>query len=104
MWTTTSVVCGETESDVKRRYDYFVHETGDWAAAEKSTRDVLAGGSKTVDVQVSKETVESRIAGAFGPGLIGTPEQIVEKMQAFVDAGIDGRDLVRLREGRRDVR
>lgn len=90
IWTTTSVVCGETESEVKRRYDYFVHEKGDWAGAETAVRVSMAGGAVGVEKKLDRETIENRIAGAFGHRLIGTPDQIVEKMQEFVDAGIDG--------------
>ena len=45
VWTTGSLLIGDTEADVKDRYDYFVHEKGDWAAAEASMRSMLKSGS-----------------------------------------------------------
>lgn len=90
VWTTTSVLCGETEADVKRRYDYFVHENGDWEAAANSIRQSMAGGTGIQDKNLSREMLEKWVAGAAGYRLTGTPEQVVEKMQQYVEAGIDG--------------
>jgi alkanesulfonate monooxygenase SsuD/methylene tetrahydromethanopterin reductase-like flavin-dependent oxidoreductase (luciferase family) len=90
IWSTTAMLCGETEADVKRQYDYFVHETGDWEAAEVAIRENMAGGSKTIDRPITPDMIETRLSGAFGPRLFGTPEQIVETMGEFVDVGIDG--------------
>ena len=33
---------------------------------------------------------EAVVAGGVGPRLIGTPEQLVEQMDAFTEAGING--------------
>lgn len=90
IWTTTGVVCGETEADVKRRYDYFVHDTGDWAGAESAIRAVMAGGAVGVAKQIDRASMEAKITGSFGHRLVGTPEQIVESMQQLVDAGVNG--------------
>ena len=90
VWTTTSVLCGETEADVKRRYDYFVHQHGDFEAAANNVRQSMAGGTGIQNKNLSRETLERWVSGAAGYRLDGTPEQIVEKMQEYVDAGIDG--------------
>lgn len=89
VWTPTSILCGETAADVDRRYEYFVQEKGDWAGAESAIRAGMAGGSG-VEKKLTREMMESRVVGSFGHRLIGTPEQVVEKMQQLVDAGIDG--------------
>ena len=45
VWTTATLMVGETDADVNRRYNYFVHETGDWASAEAFVRSSLKGGT-----------------------------------------------------------
>jgi alkanesulfonate monooxygenase SsuD/methylene tetrahydromethanopterin reductase-like flavin-dependent oxidoreductase (luciferase family) len=89
VWTTATLLCGESEADVKRRYDYFVHETGDWTNAEAFVRSIMKGGSG-LKKALTRETFEITIAGGAGPRLIGTPEQITEQMEAFTAAGISG--------------
>ena len=89
VWTTGSLLVGETAADVKRRYDYFVHEKGDWAAAEASVHSMLKGGSGRKQIP-NREAFEAKISGGAGPRLMGTPEQVVEQMEAFTDAGING--------------
>jgi alkanesulfonate monooxygenase SsuD/methylene tetrahydromethanopterin reductase-like flavin-dependent oxidoreductase (luciferase family) len=93
VWTTATLLCGESEADVKRRYDYFVHETGDWATAEGWTRSVMKGGSG-LKKTLTREMFEITIAGGAGPRLIGKPEQIIERMEAFAAAGINGCAIV----------
>src|SRR5829696_5834290 len=62
VWTTGSLLVGETEADVKRRYDYFVHENGDWAAAEASVHSMLKGGSGRKQAP-TREAFEAKISG-----------------------------------------
>ena len=89
VWTTATLMCGESEADVQRRYDYFVHQTGDWETAEAFVRSVMKGGSG-LKKSLTRESFEITIAGGVGPRLIGTPEQITEQMEAFTEAGING--------------
>jgi FMNH2-dependent dimethyl sulfone monooxygenase len=95
VWTNVGLVIADTEADAQRRYDYFVHETGDWVAAQDIMRIVLGG-----DVQSMLEPVQSRalseraIAWQFAHPLLGPPDQIVAQMQVLVDAGIDGLAMV----------
>jgi alkanesulfonate monooxygenase SsuD/methylene tetrahydromethanopterin reductase-like flavin-dependent oxidoreductase (luciferase family) len=93
VWTTATLLCGETEADVRQRYDYFVHQTGDWATAEAWVRSVMRGGSG-LRKSLTREAFEITIAGGAGPRLMGAPEQITEQMEAFVAAGINGCAIV----------
>lgn len=90
VWTALAMICGETEADVKRQYDYYVREKGDWKAAEDSIRLLLLGQGQTMKFEITPAMLEGRVFGSFGPQMTGTPEQLVEKMEMLADAGIDG--------------
>ena len=84
-----SIVCRDTEAEVKRYVDYYVHEKGDWVAATTMTAEVgLHSGS------IPKEDLDrmkALIIGGMGAiPLHGTPEQVVDGMVKMAAAGFDG--------------
>jgi FMNH2-dependent dimethyl sulfone monooxygenase len=90
IWAAGVMVCGETEQDAQRQFDYYVTENGDAKASEDSLRMQVLGKSESVKWEITPEMIKARMVGSLGNRLIGGPEQIVEGMQKLSDAGIDG--------------
>ena len=94
VWATTSIVCGDTEADAQRQYDYFVHEMGDWEAVEAQVQMLMGGDAKTIDFDTSRHMQERLVACQYSYPLMGTPELIVARMLELADAGIDGITII----------
>ena len=94
VWTQVGILCGETEPDVQRQYDHYVTEQGDWEAVTNQMTMLIGGGGQTLDFQLERSMLERMIAMQHAYQLFGTPEQIVEKMGALADVGVDGLSII----------
>lgn len=84
--TQIGIVLGDTEADAHRRLDHYIKELGEWDAVRRFSDMNL----KTAP-DFSFDSKEMRVAmGHYSAPLVGTPEQVVEKIQGFKDAGITG--------------
>ena len=81
------VCCRDTEAEARAHYQRIVDE-GDWEAAN-NVMALLGIESGSFDEQV-RHFGERFIAGWGGYPLIGTPEQVVEQMQALSAVGVEG--------------
>lgn len=81
------VCCRDTEEEAKALYQHIVDE-GDWEAA-RNIMDLLGMESESFTEQV-KHFSERFIAGWGGYPLVGTPEQVVDKMKELHDLGVEG--------------
>lgn len=100
IWGMACLVCRDTEKEAKEYFDYYVHEKGDWQAAN-NLYDGLAPNSQSADPAFRDEMVHNLVAGYAALPLVGTPEQIADGLAAFHKAGMDGVTLswVDYREG-----
>lgn len=87
----SSVVCRATEKEARDYYHHYVVERGDWVAGEKYAQIV---GMNTRIWDEPEKMKERIIAGLGAYPLIGTPEQVAERLQAMSDAGYDGTVLL----------
>ena len=83
------VCCRDTEKEAQELYDYIVRE-GDWEATENIMRMLGIESDSFGDVESVRRFGERFIAGWGGYPLVGTPEQVVDKMQAVHEMGIEG--------------
>lgn len=83
------IVCRETEAEAKAYWDHYVNEKGDWEGV-RNLLDVLIPNSKSALGADWEAMAANMIAGYGALPLVGTAEQVVEGMQAFSDAGLDG--------------
>jgi dimethylsulfone monooxygenase len=83
------VVCRPTEKEAKDYLDYYVREKGDWEAVENLVR-IFGMQSLALPKEVLEEFKFHFIAGWSGFPLVGTPEQIVDKLLMLSKAGLDG--------------
>lgn len=83
------IVCAQTEAEAKRFLDHYVNEKGDWEGV-RNLLDVLIPNSQSALGDQWEAMAANMITGYAGIPLVGTPEQVVEGMVAFADAGLDG--------------
>lgn len=88
IWTSAWLLCRPTEAEARREYDYWVHEKGDWKAAEAYFKQFVGGGGQSMDAIAKQSVLESLVAQ--GHPLVGTPAQIVERLSRLSDVGLDG--------------
>jgi len=89
VWNSSYVVCRPTEKEAVDYLNYYVREKGDWEAVENLTR-IFGMQSLALPKEVLEEFKFHFIAGWSGFPLVGTPEQITDRILMLSRAGIDG--------------
>ena len=91
VWTLATIVQGETEKEAREFYQYYVHEKGDWAAAGNVVDAMGAEiNQRSYTPEQKRAIAEVFISGWGGYPLIGTKEQVVDKLTGLSRMGIDG--------------
>ena len=83
------VCCRDTEAEAREAYDNIVRH-GDWEATENIMKMLGLESSSFGNQETVRNLGERFIAGWGGYPLVGTPEQVVDKMQGIHAMGIDG--------------
>jgi alkanesulfonate monooxygenase SsuD/methylene tetrahydromethanopterin reductase-like flavin-dependent oxidoreductase (luciferase family) len=107
VWTLANIVQGETEKEARDFYRYYVHEKGDWDAAQNMIETfALEINARAIPPDRMKAFQEAFLAGWGGFPLIGTKEQIVDGLLSLSRAGVDGVLLAwpRYEQGMREFR
>lgn len=78
-------ICRDTEEEVRREYER-VTNVREGAAGFENFQQWLAGTELEQELQVQDYSVSNR---GLKSGLVGTPEQLVERLRAFEAAGVD---------------
>ena len=86
------VVCRDTEQEAKSYEHYYVHEKGDWTGV-RNLLNTFIPNSESMSPEESRALATNMIAGYGALPLVGTPQQVVEGMQAMSDVGMDGLTL-----------
>ena len=89
VWTNCYVVQGDSEDDAKSFVQHYVHEEGDWEAAENLVT-MLGINSQSLPPGVAQQLKAHFIAGWGGVPVVGTKEQIVDKLAGMTKLGFDG--------------
>ncbi len=92
VWNSSYVVCRPTEKEAKDYLNYYVREKGDWDAVENLVK-IFGLQSLALPNEVLEQFKFHFIAGWSGFPLVGTPEQIVDKLAMMSAAGLDGTAL-----------
>ncbi len=85
------VVCCDTEQEARDYYHHYVHEKGDWQAA----RNLAANANQNMQSADTTDpaVLEALVAGYGALPLVGSADQIVERIRELADAGLDGLTL-----------
>ena len=88
-WCGGWIVCRDTEQEAQDVVARVIGEQGDRVTAEATLAEMIPNSHSIRGL--ARETLLDRLmSGFFGLPLVGTPAQIVEKMTAASEAGIDG--------------
>jgi FMNH2-dependent dimethyl sulfone monooxygenase len=87
------MICGETEKESRRQLDYYVRDNLDEATAREFVRSAF-GYAKSTEIFAeemgAQDFMERVAAGFLALPLVGTAEQIVERITAMAEGGLDG--------------
>jgi alkanesulfonate monooxygenase SsuD/methylene tetrahydromethanopterin reductase-like flavin-dependent oxidoreductase (luciferase family) len=89
VWTNCYIVQGDTEEDAKNFVQHYVYDEGDWEAAENLVT-MLGINSQSLPPGVAQQLKAHFIAGWGGVPVVGTKEQIVDKLGDMTKLGFDG--------------
>jgi alkanesulfonate monooxygenase SsuD/methylene tetrahydromethanopterin reductase-like flavin-dependent oxidoreductase (luciferase family) len=83
------IVCADTEKEAWRRYHHVVRDQLDVASASEFI-EMFNRQAQSALVVAERERIDRMAAGFNAMTLVGTAEQIVERMQQMSDAGLAG--------------
>jgi len=89
VWTNAYIVQGDTEKDARDFFDYYVHQQGDWEAVDNLVT-MLGINAQSLPPGVEQQLKEHFIAGWGGFPVVGSKEQVVDKLALLSKAGFDG--------------
>jgi dimethylsulfone monooxygenase len=88
--TAGYVVCADTEKEAKDYAHYYIEECGDFESADQLVRLMLSGDSRSMPPEFIASMQRKLIAGWGGVPLVGTPEQIAERLVGLHEIGFGG--------------
>ena len=83
------VVQGETEREAQDFYRHYVHDLGDWKAAE-NVINTMGLNAHSIPPERMEAMKEHFVAGWSGYPLIGTKDPIVDGLEKLSGTGLDG--------------
>ena len=89
VWTNAYIVQGETEKDARDFFNHYVHAQGDWEAVDNLVT-MLGINAQSLPPGVEQQLKEHFIAGWGGFPVVGSKEQVVDKLALLSKAGFDG--------------
>jgi alkanesulfonate monooxygenase SsuD/methylene tetrahydromethanopterin reductase-like flavin-dependent oxidoreductase (luciferase family) len=88
--TAAQIVCADTEAEAQRYYEYYVDEKGDFEGAEQAVSLLLGGDSRSFSREQFAHLQRSLVASFGSLCLVGTAEQIADRIVGLQGMGIDG--------------
>lgn len=88
-FTFSYAVVRDTEKEAREYYNYYVHEKGDWEACNNICK-AFGMESGSFSKEYFDKFRENFVAGWGGYPLVGTPEQVTDKLLQLSGTGIDG--------------
>lgn len=93
VWTAGHLVCRDSEAEAREYLDWYTVEHGDLEGATNALA-LMKVESSAFDEESWMAARRSFIAGAGGVALVGTAEQIADRLGAVSDLGVNGCLLV----------
>jgi FMNH2-dependent dimethyl sulfone monooxygenase len=87
------VVCRDTEREAQHDWNHIHRELADTAGAIETTTVNLANSESTPLDADAQRRLEGMVAGFFALPIVGTPDQVVERILDLHKSGIDGMAL-----------
>lgn len=84
------VVCRDTEKEAREYYEYVHRQAADYEGAANIT-GISKQHSQSTDWTIEeRKLLEGMIAGFWAPPMVGTPEQVAQRIIDLQEAGADG--------------
>jgi dimethylsulfone monooxygenase len=91
VWGAAHILCTPTVAEAKKLMDHYIDEKGDFVAAQNYANAIFGADAQSVDTYKKDPSILKRLIATSGHfPIVGTPEMVVEELQQFSDAGIDG--------------
>jgi len=91
LWTSTHMVCKDTEKEAIEYSRHIFQDKGDWESAARYKEILTSGDARSMDLDAHKDHESLKIFMKAGlVPLVGTAEMIVEQLQTLHDSGITG--------------
>jgi FMNH2-dependent dimethyl sulfone monooxygenase len=88
--TFSNVVVRDTEAEARRYFEWYVDELGDIEGATALVERVVSGGAQSLPKETLLAQTRAFIAGWGSLPLVGTAEQVADKLVKLKQVGIDG--------------
>lgn len=88
-FTYAYAVVRDTEKEAREYWDYYVNQKGDWEAADNICK-IFGVESGSYSPDYMDKFRRNFIAGWGGYPLVGTPEQVTERIVELSKTGVDG--------------
>jgi len=88
-FTYSYAVVRDTEKEAKEYWDYYVNQKGDWEAADNICK-IFGVESGSYSPDYMDKFRRNFIAGWGGYPLVGTPEQVTDRIVELSKTGVDG--------------
>jgi FMNH2-dependent dimethyl sulfone monooxygenase len=95
LWGVVHIVCRDTEKEAHDFIKYYADDLGDYDTAKLYAAGLVAGDTPSHDIFRRDSSLMRQVMATSGNrGIVGTPEQVVEQLKEFSDAGLDGCGVV----------
>lgn len=88
--TFATIVVRDTEEEAKRYFEWYVDELGDHEGAQQLVQRIIGGGAQSLPPEQVQKQVRAFVSGWGAMPLVGTPEQVAEKVIRMHKLGLQG--------------
>jgi alkanesulfonate monooxygenase SsuD/methylene tetrahydromethanopterin reductase-like flavin-dependent oxidoreductase (luciferase family) len=89
VWCNAYIFQGDTEQDARRYFEHAIHQHGDLEGLDNMLT-TMGINSQSIPPEALPSLRDHFLAGWGGYQIIGTSEQVVEKLALLSDCGFDG--------------
>ena len=89
IYCISHVVCRPTQKEAEEYYHYYVHDMGDWEAAEHLLQ-IRQGQQQSIPPERFAQIKERFVSGLATYPVVGSPDRVAEAFHDLNNAGIDG--------------
>ena len=95
LWGVVHIVCRDTEKEARDFVKYYADDLGDYETAKRYGAGLVAGDTPSHDIfRRDSDLMRQVMATSGNRGIVGSPEQVVEQLAEFSEAGLDGCGVV----------
>jgi alkanesulfonate monooxygenase SsuD/methylene tetrahydromethanopterin reductase-like flavin-dependent oxidoreductase (luciferase family) len=91
VWGAAHVLCRPSVKEAEELIRHYIDDLGDYEAAQNYAQAIMGSDAQSIDTYKKDPEILKRLIATAGHfPIVGTPEMVVEELQRFSDAGVDG--------------